>query len=80
MRLLGAEEEILSKAEWAWLHRDQIKSFYWTICLNQTQDTIMCVCAEGLRVLLGRINTSMSVIYLALESRYTFPWKKPQSS
>ena len=44
MSLLGAEEEILSTGEWAWFHRDQIKSFYWAICLNQTQDAIMFVC------------------------------------
>ena len=47
MSLLVAEEEILSKGEWAWFHRDQIKSFYWTLCLNQTQDTIMFVCVCG---------------------------------
>lgn len=28
--LWGAEEEILSKGEWARFHRDQVKSFYWT--------------------------------------------------
>ena len=44
MSLLGVEEEILSNGEWAWFHRDQIKSFYWTnLSKSNSRQSNVCV-------------------------------------